>query len=150
MTELSQNPEDICLMLKLLFTNTQIVCPDSLIEIQHLCPHKTRHPISHFFSMHDIEGAVRFAMELNKQGYNTYVGINSRKSGTIRSGKNSDIGIAFFHFGDFDSEASVRKFYQSTDKPRPHFRVITGDIPSERFHTYYRLKTPCYDMRLLS
>ncbi|MCP4700701.1 MAG: AAA family ATPase [Gammaproteobacteria bacterium] len=133
-------------------------CPEEysggLMEIR--CIHPTRKnqtgvklvKAHQFKAIDEISAAVDWAMEMNGQGFNVYVGVNPRKADTpsFSAASAKDVEIAFFNFADIDSAESVTIL--RGDIPIPYtFAVVTGTVPGPRPHVYWELETPVQNLK---
>lgn len=140
------NRDAIKAHLSALFLSAREEYPDGLIEVAHGASKATE---AAHFAMHDdgIEEAATWASNRNREGQNIYVGVNPRKRLTkvgVRS-SDTDVEVAFFHFADLDKEEAVAK--ARGDLPvRPTMIVMTGTVPNNRPHLYWRLEEPTANM----
>jgi len=121
--------------------------PDGLIELRHGQDGKINR--SAYFGLIDAEiaSAVDYAVSMNREGQNVYVGVNPRKKSTSRKGSASDtdVEIAFFQFADLDKKEAVDN--ARGDLPvKPSLVVITGTVPNNRPHLYWELEEPVLNM----
>jgi RecA-family ATPase len=136
------NRDAILSHLTTLFEPAQWDYPAGLIEIAHGAGKPDR---AAYFACTDrgIAEAADHAAFLNRQGQNVYVGVNPRKSTTSLRERASDrdVEIAFFQFADLDKAEAVAK--ARGDLPvKPTMIVMTGTIPNNRPHLYWRLDEP--------
>lgn len=129
-----------------LFNPAQWDYPEGLIEICHGPSSPDR---AAYFACTDrgIAEAAEFAANRNREGQNLYVGVNPRKKLTNLKDRasDSDVEIAFFHFADLDREEAVAK--ARGDLPvKPNMIVMTGTVPNNRPHLYWRLEEPTMNM----
>lgn len=130
-----------------LFSRVRIEYPDGLIELRHGQDGKINR--SAYFGTVDgeIASAVDYAVAMNREGQNVYVGVNPRKKDTSRKGSASDtdVEIAFFQFADLDKKEAVEN--ARGDLPlKPSLVVITGTIPNSRPHLYWELEEPVHNL----
>lgn len=140
------NREAIQAHLAALFEPAQQDYPDGLIEVAHGPSKPDR---AAYFAITDsgIAEAAEFSANRNREGQNVYVGANPRKRLTSLKDRaaDSDVEIAFFHFADLDKEEAVAK--ARGDLPvRPTMIVMTGTVPNNRPHLYWRLEEPTANM----
>lgn len=95
------------------------------------------------FGIGRMDDAVTFAVEMNKDGKNVYVGVNPRKPGTKMSKRasDSDVEIAVWQFADIDKNEAVEALKPKLALP-PNINVITGRTPNPRPHLYWLLDEP--------
>lgn len=132
--------------LEALFAPAREYYPDGLIEIAHgpVKPDKAAH-----FAVTEkgVDEAVAFALNRNAEGQNVYVGVNPRKRTTkwgVRS-DDDDVEISFWHFADLDREEAVIAARQELPL-KPCMIVMTGTVPHNRPHLYWRLDEPTQNM----
>ena len=104
------------------------------------------------FSLNTIDEAVDFAIHMNAQKLNIYMMINSiRMDAKIKVGKGAtddDILRAHYSFADADDEAGLAGIVELSQLCEPDIVVITGTVPYERCHAYWRLSEACTDLEL--
>jgi hypothetical protein len=119
-------------------------------EIRCLGEHRT--PVTECFTRDEIDRAVDLALEMNANGLNVYMTINSiNPSAVIKAGKgatDSDILRAHYSFADADDLQGLAGINQLVHPYEPDILVITGTTPHERRHAYWRLAEPCQDLHL--
>lgn len=130
-----------------LFSRVRTEYPDGLIELRHGQDGKINR--SAYFGTVDgeIVSAVDYAVAMNREGQNVYVGVNPRKKDTNRRGSanDTDVEIAFFQFADLDKKEAVEN--ARGDLPlKPSLVVITGTIPNSRPHLYWELEEPVHNL----
>lgn len=131
-----------------LFSIAEDFYAEGLIELRYGPPEDLTH--WRYFSV-DAKGrqmAADFACAQNRHGRNVYVGVNPRRGPAIpsRAGVTADIEVAFFHFADIDrAEAEARLLERAKEAP-PHLLVMTGTVPNNRPHLYWRLDEPEFDL----
>lgn len=118
--------------------------PQGLIEIAYGFPgpdHAAQ------FGIGRMDDAVKFAVEMNKDGKNVYVGVNPRKPGTKMSKRasDSDVEIAVWQFADIDKNEAVEALKPKLALP-PNINVITGRTPNPRPHLYWLLDEPVHNL----
>lgn len=114
--------------------------PQGLIEIAYGFPGPDHGAL---FGIQRIDDAVKFAVEMNKDGKNVYVGVNPRKPGSRMSKRASDadVEIAVWQFADIDKHEAVEALKPKLALP-PNINVITGRTPNPRPHLYWLLDEP--------
>ena len=119
-------------------------------EIRCLGEHRT--PVTECFTRDEIDRAVDLALEMNANGLNVYMTINSiNPSAVIKAGKgatDSDILRAHYSFADADDLQGLAGINQLVHPYEPDILVTTGTTPHERRHAYWRLAEPCQDLHL--
>lgn len=116
--------------------------PDGLIELRHGEPDRLTGFKLFFCSEQGIRSATSYAVQKNMSGENVYVGVNPRKSSTIKQATAADIEIAFFHFADIDKGEAVDRLVERYQAFPPSMTVTTGTQPNKRPHLYWRLEEP--------
>jgi RecA-family ATPase len=141
------NSHQMLVHLELLFGRVPKEYPGGRVEIRCLCPLKERNPQALTFDASNLSEAQEYAVKMNADRWNVYLGVNPRKPNTPPFGACSadDVEIAFFNFGDLDTELAVTA-YETLNKSEPKFFVITGKTPSTRGHPYYELEDPCKNL----
>lgn len=92
-----------------------------------------------------IDEAVEWCERMNELGFNIYSVRNPIHADTKGSASDKDIVAAFSLWADCDDDGAaqnVRRF----DGPKVSAIVVTGQTPTVRVHTYWRLAEPCTDM----
>jgi hypothetical protein len=119
-------------------------------EIRCLGEHRT--PVTECFTRDEIDRAVDLALEMNANGLNVYMTINSiNPSAVIKAGKGAtDSGIlrAHYSFADADDQQGLDGLNTLAGLAEPDMIVTTGTVPHERRHAYWRLAEPCTDLTL--
>lgn len=131
-----------------LFAPVEAVYPDGLIELRYGPPSDLTH--WRYFPVTETgrQSAAAFAAVENGHGRNVYVGVNPRRGPNppSRAGVAGDVEMALFHFADIDrGEASGRLQERVKDVP-PNLVVMTGTVPNNRPHLYWRLPEPERDL----
>ena len=121
-----------------------------LFEIRCLGDKKT--PKSKRFSLDAIDEAVDFAIRMNVKEFNIYMMINPiRMDAKIKAGKAAtdlDILRTHYSFADADDQAGLAGIIELSKLCEPDIVVITGTVPHERRHAYWRLSEACTDLEL--
>ena len=101
-----------------------------------------------FLASSEISKAVQWAVEMNVDEFNIYVGVNPKKPGTdtTHAASDKDVEIAFFNFADIDSNDSLQKL-SGFNGTQYSFAVTTGTIPNHRPHIYWELQTPARNLK---
>lgn len=130
--------------LRALFDPLATEYPQGLIEISYGFPGPDHGAL---FGIGRIEDAVTFAVEMNNDGKNVYVGVNPRKPGTKMSKRasDSDVEIAIWQFADIDKNEAVETLKPKLALP-PNLNVITGRTPNPRPHLYWLLDEPVHNL----
>jgi hypothetical protein len=122
---------------------------DGAFEIR--CLSENRTPVTERFALHAIDDAVDLAVRMNGLGLNVYTTINPIDIQDEHSGKGAhDASIlrAHFTFADADDQRGLDGLKELSALIKPDIVVRTGTLPSERYHTYWRLAEPCRDLSL--
>lgn len=130
-----------------LFERVRTDYPDGLIELRHGQDGKINRSAYFGIVENEISEAVAYAVTMNREGQNVYVGVNPRKSNVNRKGSanDTDVEIAFFQFADLDKKEAVEN--ARGDLPlKPSLVVITGTIPNNRPHLYWELEEPVHNL----
>jgi hypothetical protein len=143
--------------LRILFEPCADHYPDGLLEIRCIHPTQTatngnKLVKAQLFNIaSQINAAVKWAVAMNNEGFNAYVGVNPRKPGTPPFGAASaeDIDIAFFNFADIDRQESIDILERGAPIPYT-FSVTTGTQPVQRPHIYWQLAHPVRNMKAWS
>lgn len=116
------------------------------------CLGENRTPITQIFTLEAVAEAVDFAVQMNATKLNVYITINPiNPEAVIKAGKgatDNDIVCAHYSFADADDPQGLKGLTSLADKLPPDIHVITGTVPYERSHAYWKLAEPCYDMNL--
>jgi hypothetical protein len=116
------------------------------------CLGENRTPITQIFTLVEVAAAVDFAVQMNTTKLNVYMTINPiNPEAVIKEGKgatDNDIVCAHYSFADADDPQGLKGLTSLADKLPPDIHVITGTVPYERSHAYWKLAEPCYDMNL--
>jgi hypothetical protein len=145
---LTPDPLEAQLHLKLLFGDVEKEYPDGIVEIRAIKP-DNRGAFCRFYPCSEagIEEAIKEAQRPNLEGWNIYVGLNPRKPGTSGSGTNKDVEIAFAVYADLDCAAS-QKIFSAGAPLQPSFIIRTGSVPHPRRHLYWLLETPIRNLEV--
>lgn len=114
----------------------------ALLEVRGLS--NEHGPVSCLFSPNELGQAAEYAVQINIQGWNTYVCVNPIKADTNGAASNDNIIAAFFCFADADDEKGSRAIKEAA--VQPNFIVETGSEPWPRMHAYWELSEPCFDL----
>ena len=115
------------------------------------CLAKNRTTITQIFTLDAIVDAVDLAVRMNATKLNVYMTINPINPNSIRVGKgatDSDIHRAHYSFADADDQQGLDGLIRLSTSQPPDITVITGTVPHERRHAYWRLVEPCHDLPL--
>ena len=115
------------------------------------CLAKNRTPITQIFTLDAIVEAVDLAVRMNATKLNVYMTINPINPNSIRVGKgatDNDILRAHYSFADADDQNGFDGLIRLSTSQPPDINVITGTVPHERRHAYWRLAEPCHDLSL--
>ncbi|MGB2409714.1 MAG: hypothetical protein ACPH9T_12370 [Paracoccaceae bacterium] len=122
---------------------------DGLFEVR--CLGKERTPVIKSFELKECDDAVDLAVQMNNIGLNIYMTINPiKKSSVCKAAKDGDILRAHYTFVDADDKPGINGLEALTSKIEPDLVVITGTIPHQRRHAYWRFDEPCTDLTLWS
>ena len=115
------------------------------------CLAKNRTPITQIFTLDAVGEAVDLAVRMNATKLNVYMTINPITPNSIRVGKgatDNDILRAHYSFADADDQNGFDGLIRLSTSQPPDINVITGTVPHERRHAYWRLAEPCHDLSL--
>ena len=115
------------------------------------CLAKNRTTITQIFTLDAIVDAVDLAVRMNATKLNVYMTINPINPNSIRVGKgatDNDILRAHYSFADADDQKGLDGLIRLSTSQPPDINVITGTVPHERRHAYWRLAEPCHDLSL--
>ena len=115
------------------------------------CLAKNRTPITQIFTLDAVGEAVDLAVRMNATKLNVYMTINPINPNSIRVGKgatDNDILRAHYSFADADDQKGLDGLIRLSTSQPPDINVITGTVPHERRHAYWRLAEPCHDLSL--
>ena len=115
------------------------------------CLAKNRTTITQIFTLDAIVEAVDLAVQMNATKLNVYMTINPINPNSIRVGKgatDNDILRAHYSFADADDQNGFDGLIRLSTSQPPDINVITGTVPHERRHAYWRLAEPCHDLSL--
>ena len=120
---------------------------NGLFEVRCLGEH--RNPVTQRFALHACDEAVDLAVRMNDVGLNIYMTINPiSNNAAVKAAKDADILRAHYTFLDADDQSGLSGLNALVAKLEPDIIVITGIIPHERRHAYWRLLEPCNDLNL--
>jgi hypothetical protein len=145
---------DTTIITKFIFEITKdwLNAPDQGEKFEIRCLGEQRTPVTECFTRDEIDRAVDLALEMNANGLNVYMTINSiNPSAVIKAGKgatDSDILRAHYSFADADDLQGLAGINQLVHPYEPDILVTTGTTPHERRHAYWRLAEPCQDLHL--
>ena len=116
---------------------------DFLIEVRCLTNGSTAYES---FPAGKTAQAADYATEKNLEGFNCYVVVNPILAESFNGSAANDNSIAgaCFCFADADAEQASKNLRGVS--PKPDFLVVTGTVPFERLHAYWRLEDPCIDL----
>ena len=115
------------------------------------CLAKNRTTITQIFTLDAIVEAADLAVRMNATKLNVYMTINPINPNSIRVGKgatDNDILRAHYSFADADDQQGLDGLIRLSTSQPPDINVITGTVPHERRHAYWRLVEPCHDLSL--
>ena len=115
------------------------------------CLAKNRTTITQIFTLDAVGEAVDLAVRMNATKLNVYMTINPINPNSIRVGKgatDNDILRAHYSFADADDQQGLDGLIRLSTSQPPDINVITGTVPHERRHAYWRLVEPCHDLSL--
>lgn len=104
-----------------------------------------RKPTWAHFGMGEVAEAASWAAAVNDAGLNVYAVRNPVRGDCPGAATDPDIIAALMVWADFDSKASTDNIHTFTG-PKWTATVLTGRVPSERVHLYWRLAEPCLNM----
>ena len=118
-----------------------------LFELRCLGEH--RNPVTQRFALHACDEAVDLAVKMNDAKLNIYMTINPITNNAVsKAATDADILRAHYTFVDADDQSGLSGLDALAAKLEPDIIVITGTIPHERRHAYWRLLEPCTDLDL--
>ncbi len=118
-----------------------------LFELRCLGEH--RNPVTQRFALHACDEAVDLVVKMNDARLNIYITINPiSNNAAVKAAKDADILPAHYTFLDADDQSGLSGLNALAAKLEPDIIVITGTIPHERRHAYWRLLEPCNDLNL--
>jgi len=116
-----------------------------LFEIR--CLGENRKTVIQRFAQDELHDAVDFAVRMNEFRLNIYMMINPMDmNASIGAGKgatDTDILRAHYSFADADDTEGLAGLNQLCSQVEPDIVVVTGLVPCERRHAYWRLHEPC-------
>ena len=116
------------------------------------CLAKDRTTITQIFTLDAVVEAVDLAVRMNTTKLNVYMTINPiNPNAMVGAGKgatNTDILRAHYSFADADDQQGLDSLIRLSTSQPPDITVITGTVPHERRHAYWRLVEPCHDLEL--
>ena len=118
-----------------------------VFEIRCLGENKT--PLYRFFSTSQISEACDYANSMNELRYNLYMTINPVSAYSKLRGKSSkdeNILRTHYNFADADDTAGLAGLTKLCSTVQPDIIIITGLVPYERRHAYWRIHEPCDDL----
>ena len=120
---------------------------NGLFEVRCLGEHRTA--VTERFALHAYDDAVDLAVRMNDAGLNIYMMINPISNNAVgKAATDADILRAHYTFVDADDQSGLSGLNTLAAKLVPDIIVITGTIPHERRHAYWRLLEPCNDLTL--
>ena len=121
-----------------------------VFELRCLANYKTT--ITQIFTLEAVAEAVDFALRMNTIKLNVYMTINPINPNAMISAEkgaiNTDILRARYSFAGANDQQGLDGLIRLSTTQPPDITVITGTIPHERRHAYWRLIEPCYDLPL--
>ena len=118
---------------------------NGLFEVRCLGEHRTA--VTERFALHAYDDAVDLAVRMNDAGLNIYMTINPISNNAVgKAATDADILRAHYTFVDADDQSGLSGLNALAAKLEPDIIVITGTIPHERRHAYWRLLEPCTDL----
>lgn len=125
--------------------------PDALIEIAYDDGADGRlNDVIHalLFGLGEIDKAVDFAILVNAERRNVYVGVTLKKANTPRKQrtKGHHALVATCMAGDIDADASAVQGRIDKLGVDIGARVVTGFVPERREHVWTHLPEPCVDL----
>ena len=119
-------------------------------EIRCLREHRT--PITQIFTLESVAEAIDYALQMNAAKLNVYMTINPIDPNAIstagKGAKDKDIIRAHDSFAAADDQQGLNGLIGLSTRQPPDITVITGTIPHERRHAYWRLVEPCHYLPL--
>ena len=120
---------------------------NGLFEVRCLGEHRTA--VTERFALHACDDAVDLAVSMNDARLNIYMTINPiTNNAESKAATDTDILRAHYTFVDADDQSGLSGLNTLAAKLEPDIIVITGTIPHERRHAYWRLLEPCTDLNL--
>ena len=120
---------------------------NGLFEVR--CLGENRTAVIERFALHACDDAVDLAVSMNDAGLNIYMMINPISNNAVgKAATDTDILRAHYTFVDADDQSGLSGLNTLAAKLEPDIIVITGTIPHERRHAYWRLLEPCTDLNL--
>lgn len=116
------------------------------------CLGENRTTVSQIFTLDAIIEATDLAVRMNANKLNVYMTINPIYVNAViisgKAAKDVDIVRAHYSFADANDELGIKGLNELSNLIKPDFIVITGTIPHERRHAYWRLNEPCLNLQL--
>jgi hypothetical protein len=114
--------------------------PDAWIEIAFARPDESLNK-AHTFSAFDLEGAAKFAADINMRGSNVYVGAALRHGEKPKSGRANDTHFlaARYSWAEYDNAGDHVRITAilKAEGLQPALGVVTGTIAHQRYHLYF-------------
>ena len=114
------------------------------------CLGENRSPVIQRFAPDALHDAVDFAVRMSEFRLNIYMTINPiDMNASIEAGKgatDTNILRTHYNFADADDTAGLAGLAQLCSLVQPDIVVVTGLVPYERRHAYWRLHEPCEDL----
>ena len=111
------------------------------------CLGENRKTVIQRFAPDALHDAVDFAVRMSKVKLNIYMTINPiDMNASIGAGKgatDTNILRAHYNFADADDTAGLAGLTKLCSTVQPDIIIITGLVPYERRHAYWRLHEPC-------
>jgi len=140
----SPNPTDVSRHIEILATNLTEY-QDGFIEIAYNNPGHPEVKNAQRFTTDKVSEATDFAIKVNLEGSNIYVGPALRSPDTAPFGRSndSDFYATSYVWLDIDRGWVNVKSKIKEAGLIPEFGVLTGTVPEERRHLYFKLIEPC-------
>jgi hypothetical protein len=140
-TPLYPNKADIERHLFMLFPPAFVhPYPHAWIEIAFCRPDESLNK-ARIFSAFDLQGAAKFAADMNARGFNVYVGAALRQGEKPQSGRANDAHflVARYSWADYDNADDHERITAicKAEGLEPAFGVVTGTVPQQRCHLYF-------------
>jgi hypothetical protein len=121
---------------------------DAWIEVAYCKPDEPLHK-ARTFSVFDLEGAAKFAADVNKRGFNVYVGAALRDGQKPESGRANDkhFLVARYCWAEYDDAGDHERIAAICEAEglQPAMIAVTGTSPHQRCHLYFLMDQPITD-----